>query len=143
MHFGGTENVPTCHDVSMNSSPARGDLRPYGESRRLPPNELVTWLCEALGAKLVAYVSSLHETRTLGEWADGEGVPAPDVEARLRVACWAASLLLEKNSPAVVQVWFQGANELLGDRAPARLLRDGDLTDMGPAVVAAARDFMT
>ena len=125
----------------MTSSPARGGLRAYGESLRLPADVLVSRLREALGAKLVAYLASLQETRPVGEWANGEGEPSPEVEARLRVAYRVAWLMLEKNSPAVVQVWFQGANELLGHRAPAGLLRDGDLNELGVAVVAAAREF--
>lgn len=141
VHFVALRMCLPCHDVSMTSSPARGDLRAFDESLRLPTDELVSQLREALGAKLVAYVASIQETRTVGEWADGEREPQPEVEVRLRVAYHVASLLLEKNSPVVVQVWFQGANELVGGRAPARLLRDGDLDEMGPAVVAAAREF--
>lgn len=125
----------------MTSSPARGDLRAYDESLRLPTDELVARLRAALGAKLVAYVASLQETRPVREWANGEGGPTPEVEARLRVAHRVASLMLEKNRPAGVQAWFQGTNDLLGDRAPARLLREGDLDELGPAVVAAAREF--
>jgi hypothetical protein len=92
---------------------------------------------------LVAYVASLQETRTVGEWENGDSEPTPEVEAPLRVAYRVASLMSEKNSPAVVQVWFQGANELFAGRAPARLLRDGDLSGFEPQVLAAARGFVS
>lgn len=125
----------------MTGSPARPDLRAYGESLRLHPDELVTRLRVMLGAKLVAYLASLSETRTVRAWADGSGAPPSVVEARLRVAYRLALLLSEKDAPEVVQAWFQGVNEHLGDRVPARLLRDGDLADFEQALVAAARDF--
>jgi hypothetical protein len=41
----------------------------------------------------------------------------------------------------VVQAWFQGLNPHLDDRSPARLLREGDLAEVGPMVLAAARAF--
>ena len=51
-------------------------------------------------------------------------------------------MLAEAESPAIAQAWMQGLNPQLDDRSPARLLRDGDLDDIGPAVVGAARAFL-
>ena len=48
----------------------------------------------------------------------------------------------ERDAPRVVQAWFQGLNPHLEDRSPARLLRDGDLDEVGPLVLAAARAFL-
>jgi hypothetical protein len=42
----------------------------------------------------------------------------------------------------VAQAWFQGLNPQLDDGSPARLLREGDLDEVGPLVVAAARAFL-
>jgi hypothetical protein len=42
---------------------------------------------------------------------------------------------------AVAQAWFTGLNPMLGDRSSARPLREGDLADVGPHVLAAAREF--
>jgi hypothetical protein len=98
-------------------------------------------LREILGAKLVAYLGSVKETRAVRQWADGEREPAAEVVTRLRIAYHAAALLREKDSAAVVQAWFQGMNPRLDDVAPARLLREGDLEQVGPAVLAAARAF--
>jgi hypothetical protein len=46
------------------------------------------------------------------------------------------------DSASIAQAWFQGLNPQLDDRAPARLFRDGDLGEVGPAIVAAERAFL-
>ena len=43
---------------------------------------------------------------------------------------------------AIAQAWFQGLNPQLGDRSPLRLLREGDLDEVGPEVIGAARAFL-
>ena len=123
------------------STPPRGDLAAYEESVRLDVPELVTGLRDLLGARLVAYVGSVKETRAVRQWAEGTRAPSNDVTARLRAAYHVAALLRARNSPAVVQAWFQGMNPRLEDVAPARLLRDADLTQVGAHVLAAARAF--
>ncbi len=50
-------------------------------------------------------------------------------------------LAAEKDSPAVVKAWFQGLNPQLEDRSPDRLLREGDLDEVGTLVLRAARSF--
>lgn len=125
----------------MTSSPARPDLGAFDESLRLPADELVSRLSDALGAKLVAYTASLKETRTVAEWASGDSKPSLETEARLRIAYRVVTLLQETNSITVVQQWLQGRNELLGGRAPVRLLRDSNLEEFESAVVAAVRAF--
>jgi hypothetical protein len=52
-------------------------------------------------------------------------------------------LIARHDSPSVVQAWFQGLNPQLEDRSPARLLREGDLDEVGPEVLSAARAFTT
>lgn len=105
--------------------------------------ELVQRLCELLGARLVAYLGSVPDTRTVREWADpaGSRTPPHEVIDRLRIAHRVAALLGEKDSASIVQAWFQGGNPLLDDVAPARLLRDRELDIAGPSVMAAARAF--
>jgi len=95
---------------------------------------------ELLGAKLVAYIGSVKETRAVRQWAEGERVPSNEVLQRLRMAYRVAALLRQKDSAGVVQAWFQGMNPRLDD-APARLLREGDLDHAGPEILAAARAF--
>jgi hypothetical protein len=60
----------------------------------------------------------------------------------VRFAPQVALLLSEQEAARVVQAWFQGLNPHLEDRSPARMLRDGDLGEVGPAVPAAARAFL-
>jgi hypothetical protein len=126
---------------SVRSTTARGDLRAHEESVRLPAPELVERLRDLLGAKLVAYIGSVQETRAVRQWADASRAPSAEVLNRLRMAYRIASLLREKDSPSVVQAWFQGMNPRLDDVAPARLLREGNLEQVGPSILAAARAF--
>jgi hypothetical protein len=84
----------------------------------------------------------VKETRAVRQWAEGTRVVSGEEDLRrLRVAYQAAKLLAERDTPAVVQAWFQGLNPALADRSPARLLREGAVDDVGPQVLAAARQF--
>jgi hypothetical protein len=124
------------------TNPQRAGLRAHAQATRLTTPVLVKELRDLLGAKLVAYLGGVKETRAVRQWADGErGVQDPADEQRLRLAYQAATLIAERDSPAVVQVWFQGLNPQLEDRSPARLLREGDLDEVGPAILTAARAF--
>ncbi len=126
----------------MTTTPARPDLAAHHSAMRLEPAVLVKELRDLLGAKLVAYLGGVQETRAVRQWADGTRVVSGgDDLQRLRVAYHAARLLAERDSPSVVQAWFQGLNPALADRSPARLLREGEVDVVGPQVLAAARQF--
>ncbi len=127
----------------MSTTVARSDLKAHERAVRLAVPELVAELRDLLGARLVAYLGSVRETRAVRQWADPDDprTPSADVVERLRATYRIAALLREKLPAAVVQAWFQGMNPRLDDVAPARLLREGDLADSGPAVLAAARAF--
>jgi hypothetical protein len=104
--------------------------------------ELVTALREILGAKLVAYIGGVKETRAVRQWAEGSRkIASRDDVERLRVAYRAARMINVRDKTQVVQAWFQGLNPFLDDVSPARLLRDGDVATDGPRVIAAARQF--
>lgn len=120
---------------------ARGVLEAYQDSIKLPDADLVRDLRDILGAKLVAYIGSVKETRAVRQWADGERKPSAEVMIRLRHAYHVAALLAARDSRAVVQAWFQGMNPQLDDVPPARLLRDGQVEDAAQAVLVAARAF--
>jgi hypothetical protein len=123
-------------------SPQRAGLNAHAQAVRLSPDVLVKDLRDLLGAKLVAYLGGVRETRAVRQWADGtREIKDPADERRLRVAYQAATLIAERDRPDVVQAWFLGLNPQLGDRSPARLLREGDLDEVGPEVLAAARAF--
>ena len=111
--------------------------------RLMATAELVAELCDLLGTKLVAYLSSVADTRTVRAWADPTDPRSPpdDVVDRLRIAHQAASLLGQEDSATVIQAWFQGRNPYLDDLAPARVLRDGEVDVGGANVIAAARAF--
>jgi hypothetical protein len=125
----------------LTITPARPDLA-YTTATRLDPAVLVKELRDLLGAKLVAYLGGVKETRAVRQWAEGTRVVSGEEDLRrLRVAYQAAKLLAERDTPAVVQAWFQGLNPAVADRSPARLLREGAVDDVGPQVLAAARQF--
>jgi len=152
-HQLGTEVVQTVNwtvfgGVRANVEPmtvtasGRPDLACYAQAMRLDTAVLVTGLREVLGARLVAYLGGVRETRAVRQWAEGiRGVQDPADERRLRLAYRVAGLLSVREPAGVVQAWFQGLNPQLGDRAPVRVLREDDLDDAGPLVLAAARSF--
>jgi hypothetical protein len=110
---------------------------------RLPFDVAVQQLRELLTPRVVAYVADVRETRAVNEGAEGvRDVRSPATEERLRFALQVGLLLSEHDDRRVVQAWFQGLNPNLGDHSPARLLREGELGDVGPKVMAAARAFL-
>ena len=122
---------------------SRPELRAHDRAIRAPIAEAVTELRDLLSGRLVAYIAGVSETRAVNEWADGaRSIRSPETEARLRLALQIAVMLADADQPPVVQAWFMGLNPELDDRSPARLLRDGELDEVGPAVLAAARAFV-
>ncbi|WP_028464127.1 hypothetical protein [Nesterenkonia alba] len=114
----------------------------YLDSVRLSEAELIAHLSKQLGAKLVAYIGGVRETRAVRQWAEGSRRPSSDAVVRLRLAFQAAGMIADAgNAPSVVQAWFQGMNPQLEDRSPARVIREGDPHAVGPEVLAAARAF--
>lgn len=72
----------------------------------------------------------------------GARKPSDPVQRRLRLALQVARMIAADDSGEIAQAWFQGLNPELDDRSSARLLREGDLHEVGPLVVAAARAFL-
>lgn len=122
----------------------RPDLAAFEEANRMTPAELVAALRPMLGDRLVAYLGRVKETRAVRGWADGtRNISGAETLERLRLAYRISRMICERDSHQVVQAWMQGLNPLLDDRAPAVLLRDGELGDIGPDVLAAARQFVS
>jgi len=120
---------------------ARPDLEGLDHSLQ-SMDVVVKELRSLLGARLVAYIASVTETRAVNAWAEGDReVRGADSQLRLRTALQVAVLLNRRDSPEVIQAWFQGLNPKLSDRAPARLLREGNIDEEGPLVLSAARAF--
>ncbi|QHC68923.1 hypothetical protein GSU68_19590 (plasmid) [Rathayibacter sp. VKM Ac-2759] len=118
-------------------------LRSYEEAMRSSETDVVSTLRDMLGAKLVAYIGSVNETRAVRQWSEGSRQPGADTLQRLRLAYQVAGLIAEREQSRVIQAWFQGLNPLLEDVSPARLLREGDADEVGPRVLAAARAFIS
>lgn len=121
----------------------RPDLEAHAHAMRADFATIAEELRELLGARLVAYLGGVKETRAVHEWAEGERRPSEAVQLRLRLALQVAAMIAESDGAVVAQSWFQGLNPQLDDRSPARLLREGDLDEVGPLVVAAARAFLS
>jgi hypothetical protein len=132
---------PPSRPVGAVATPARADHAAYERSVRVPVDELVDQLRTLLGARLVAYLGGVTETRAVRQWAEGERTPAEAAARRLRLALRVALILTERDTPAVAQAWFLGANPHLTEVAPARRIREGNLDEIGPAVLAAAKAF--
>ncbi len=121
----------------------RPDLAAYNTAHRAELSVVVKELAELLGLKLTAYIAGARDTRTVRSWIDGtRELRRAEVEPKLRLALHAALLIADEESPHVAQAWFQGLNPQLGDRSAARLLREGDLDEVGPEILAAARAFV-
>lgn len=137
------DTVTMTIDVHPWTGPALDelDLRVHAESVRRDFPGIVEELRVALGAKLVAYLGSVHETRAVRLWTEGR-TPSAQVVQRLRVAYHIVQLIREVEGTQIVSTWIQGMNPQLNDRTPAKVLRDGDLEAEGPKVLEAARAFV-
>jgi len=125
--------------VSMS---ARPDYAAHAHAVRAGLPDVVASLRSILGARLCAYLGSVKETRAVNEWADGTRVPGAETQRRLRLALQVAQTIADTDGAEVARAWFQGLNPHLEDRSPARLLREGNIDEVGPEVVAAERAFL-
>ena len=131
------------YTLPMTTTPvARPDYDAHARATRSAFPKVVREVRDILGARLCAYLGSVKETRAVHQWAEGSRAPSAEVQRRLRVALQAAAPIAAADSAAVAQAWFQGLNPQLDDRSPAHLLREGDLDEIGPAVIGAARSFV-
>lgn len=126
----------------MGVTAAAPDLGEYERVTRMEVAAVARALEELLGAKLVAYIAGVSEARAVRHWSRGEREPRGDVPERLRTALRVALMVAATDGPGVVQAWFQGLNPQLDERSPARLLREGELEEVGPDVLGAARAFV-
>jgi hypothetical protein len=132
--------LTTSHpDLAKN---ARPDLAAHRLAMRSTPKEVVQRLVDILGAKLVAYIGGVGETRAVRQWIEEAREPRnPETLLRLREALTIAQMICEKDGISTTQAWFMGLNPQLEDRSPAKLLRDGDPPTIAE-VRGAARAFL-
>lgn len=121
---------------------ATPDFGSYERVTRMDAAAVAQQLEELLGAKLVAYMAGVTEARAVRQWGRGEREPRAEVTARLRIALRVALMIAAIDGPGVAQAWFQGLNPQLDERSPARLLREGNLEEVGPDVLGAAQAFV-
>ena len=123
----------------MAPSEPRPDLAAADRSRRWPIDRLVAALVEITGAQLVAYIASERRTATVAGWASGDGAPGERTETRLRIALHVAGAIADHDGAEIAASWLQGVDPDLGERSPARLLRDEDPAAVRDLLVEAAR----
>lgn len=126
----------------FQTSAAKPDLAAFEAAHSLKPDELADQLRRHLGVRLVAFIAGVTETRAVHQWAEGSRRMNDAAEKRLRVAYHVLGLITSRDSDQVAQAWFQGLNPKLGDRSPARLLREGEVEEVGREVLQAARSFV-
>ncbi|MEO7016894.1 MAG: hypothetical protein ABI130_09810 [Leifsonia sp.] len=126
----------------MTTTIATAGLKAYNDSIRHSLPQIVDELRHALGAKLVAYIAGVTETRTVREWVETDRHPSPTAVERLRLVHRVVTLISQSEGDAVVPTWFQGMNPHLGDRSPARVLHEDKFEEAGPRVLAAANAFI-
>lgn len=104
-----------------------------------PMSDVVSFLQDLLGRRLVAYVAGVKDAKTVSRWANGEVESVrQESEARVRTAYEVAQLLVQFDSPRIVKAWFIGLNPQLGDISPAEAIKEGKLKE----VKASARAFV-
>lgn len=101
--------------------------------------ETCSKLREILGAQLVAYIAGVGSTSTIRNWIDGTSEPNPIQARRIETALRIASGVFQSHGQKLTQLWFQGTEELLGDRAPARFILETQGGDQ--RIFAVAQDF--
>lgn len=129
--------------MSSAATAARPDLEAYEHAARIEFPVLVKELSELLGPKLVAYIAGVREVRAVRQWSTGEREARGPIPKRLRLAFQVAWLIARRDNASVARSWFQGLNPQLDDRSAARLLREGELDEVGPQILSAARAFVS
>lgn len=120
----------------------RPDLVPFEHAKKLDDDAVVSQLMDLLGPKLATYIAGEHKTATLTEWSNGVIVPEPHVVQRLRTALAVATVIADHDDRHIARAWMQGKNPQLSDFSPARMLRDGDLEQVTPLILDAARAYL-
>ncbi|MCA1709016.1 MAG: XRE family transcriptional regulator [Actinobacteria bacterium] len=101
--------------------------------------DVASFLQDAFGQKLVAYMARVSDHKAVGRWAHGDRSPHAAAADRLRCAYQIFQLLQAEESPHTVRAWFVGLNPQLDDESPATTIREGAFKD----ALVAARAFLT
>jgi len=117
------------------------DLEAHRNSLILLMPDLLSTLTSNIGKELTAYVAGVYDVKPIEIWIEGEPVHR-DAEKRLRLTYQIVMTLTIADTPRVAQAWLIGVNPELGDRVPARLIREGKLDQVAGHIVGAARAFV-
>jgi hypothetical protein len=112
------------------------------EARVMKIEQIASFLQDALGQKITAYLSGLKDPKVVGLWARGRAEPRDLPRQRLRCAYEAARMLIEAYGEDTARSWFFGTNTRLDDEAPAYLLRHVQTPEDMRFIVPAARAFV-
>lgn len=112
----------------------------HRQSVQSPLSEVAGLLQEVLTRRLTAYLCGVKDGKSILRWATGAvtEIRQHETEQKLRTAYEIVQLLLQFETPETVRAWFIGMNPELGDRAPAEVIRSGELAD----ALGAARAFI-
>jgi hypothetical protein len=97
----------------------------HEETLRHSAGDTVARLVEILGARLVAVIGDVKQTRTVREWIEGQGPQGNRLQI-LRFALQVAETIKQHYGEETAQSWFQGLNHHLLDRAPALVLKSAN-----------------
>lgn len=117
-------------------------LEAFNESIRQDLSLIIADLRAKIGAKLVAYIGNVTETRAVREWVEGARTPTPRAEQRLRLTFQIVTMIERSEGEGIAATWLQGMNPQLGDRSPARVLREDRTEDGAVQVLNAATGFI-
>ena len=105
---------------------------------------LVGILRQTLGAGTVARLAGVRETRAVHQWAEGQRtVRSRTVEAKLRLAYQAVTLLSQEYSPEIAARWLEHPCPILDYQSPGGVLARSAPDIVGPGFMSAAREFVT
>ena len=95
--FRGVSQAGQGEDFFIDAKTGLPVYNAYNDAARMTQSELVTALRELLGAKLVAYLGKVKETRAVRQWAEGTRTINNDIDVeRLRIAYRVARLIVER-----------------------------------------------
>lgn len=86
---------------------------------------------------MTALAVGVSDSKAVRQWAQGERVPHPETEQRLRHAYQIVQLLVRSESSATGRAWFMGMNPELEDNAPVLVIAEDPTR-----VMRAARAFL-
>jgi len=125
--------------VSVSERSGVSPAEAHEQAMALPVKRVVGRLVEFLGARTVAALAGVKETRAVAQWTSGERDPQrPHV---LRFALQLALMISDAAGREMAQAWFHGSNPYLDDAVPVFLLRHRKLEAIQVPLMAAARSF--